>query len=196
MEFVLASASPRRKELLKEVVEDFVVCPAKGEEIQTSLSAKKVVKELAKQKAEEIFYAGNTNKIVLGADTVVALGKRILGKPTDEQDAIETLKSLSDRAHNVHTGVCFCYSSKGKVKSVCAVATTKVYFNALSEEWIRKYVASGSPMDKAGAYGIQDGGLVRKIKGSYSNVVGLPIELCKKIYAKIIKEIENDKAGD
>lgn len=192
MEFVLASASPRRKELLKEVVEDFEIIPAKGEEKPTFFNAKKVVKELAKQKAEEVFLSGNENKIVLGADTVVALGKQVLGKPKDGDDAVRMLKSLSNRAHSVHTGVCFCYSSNGKLKSVSAVATTKVCFNALSEEWIKEYVAGGSPMDKAGAYGIQDGGLVKKIKGSYSNVVGLPVELCKKLYAKIVKEIEND----
>lgn len=192
VEFVLASASPRRKELLKEIVDDFEIIPAKGEEKPTFSNVKKVVKELAKQKAEEIFLSGNGDKIVLGADTVVALGKKILGKPKDEMDAVRMLKSLSNRAHFVHTGVCFCYSLNGKPKSVCAVATTKVYFNALREEWIKEYVAGGSPMDKAGAYGIQDGGLVEKIKGSYSNVVGLPVELCKKLYAKIVKEIEND----
>lgn len=192
MKFILASASPRRKELLKEIVQEFVVCPAKGEEKQIAVSPKNLVKELAKQKANEVFSQGEGDRIVLGADTVVAIGKKILGKPKDETDAFEMLKKLSSRAHYVYTGVCFRYCVNGKSKRVTAVGVTKVYFNELSDEWIKNYVKSGSPMDKAGAYGIQDGGLVKEIKGSYSNVVGLPIELCKKKYAKILKEIAND----
>ncbi|MBE5753217.1 MAG: septum formation protein Maf [Clostridiales bacterium] len=192
MKFILASASPRRKELLKEIVQDFVVLPANGEEKQTAVSPKKLVKELAEQKANEVFLQGDGDRIVLGADTVVAIGKKILGKPKDEKDAFEMLKKLSCRAHYVYTGVCFRYCVNGIDKSVTGVGVTKVYFNELSDEWIKDYVKSGSPMDKAGAYGIQDGGLVKKIKGSYSNVVGLPIELCKKKYTKILKEIAND----
>ncbi len=192
MKFILASASPRRKELLNQIVQEFVVRPAKGEEKQTSLSPKKLVKELAKQKANEVFWLEKGDRIVLGADTIVAVGKKILGKPKDETDAFNTLKELSSRAHYVYTGICFNYYVNGKSKSITAVGVTKVYFNELSDEWIKSYVKSGSPMDKAGAYGIQDGGLVKKIKGSYSNVVGLPIELCKKKYAKILKEIAND----
>lgn len=190
MEFVLASASPRRKELLKEIVEEFEIIPAKGEENLVVSSPKTLVKALARQKAEEVAALPETKgKIVLGADTVVALGQKVLGKPKDEREAVEMLESLSGRAHFVYTGVCFVYEKDGKRRVVNKTSKTRVYFNALSEEWIKNYVAGGSPMDKAGAYGIQDGGLVKKICGSFSNVVGLPVELCKKLYKKIQKEI-------
>lgn len=190
MEFVLASASPRRKELLKEIVEEFEIIPAKGEENLVVSSPKTLVKALAQQKAEEVAALPETKgKIVLGADTVVALGQKVLGKPKDEKEAVEMLESLSGRAHFVYTGVCFVYEKDGERRVVNKTSKTRVYFNALSEEWIKNYVAGGSPMDKAGAYGIQDGGLVKKIRGSFSNVVGLPVELCKKLYKKIQKEI-------
>lgn len=197
MEVILASASPRRKELLKEIVESFEILPAKGEENSSERSPKKLVKALSKQKAEEIFALETAKgKIVLGADTVVVLGKKVLGKPKDEQDAFKMLKSLSGRAHYVYTGVCFLYEIGGKKRVINTLAKTRVYFHKLSDEQINAYVASGSPMDKAGGYGIQDGGLVRKIQGSFSNVVGLPVELCKKIYKKIEKETGNDQTCD
>ena len=105
MEFVLASASPRRKELLKEIVEEFEIIPAKGEENLVVSSPKTLVKALARQKAEEVAALPETKgKIVLGADTVVALGQKVLGKPKDEREAVEMLESLSGRAHFVYTG--------------------------------------------------------------------------------------------
>lgn len=192
MDLVLASASPRRKELLKELEKEFSVLPAKGEESLVEKNPKKLVKALARQKAEEIFCEVGDEKIVLGADTVVAFKGNILGKPKDEQDAVRMLKSLSGKTHFVYTGVCFIYNAKGKKRLKNKVAATKVIFNELSDLEIERYVDSGSPMDKAGAYGIQDGGLVKGIVGSYSNVVGLPVELCKKLYLKIRKELEND----
>ena len=120
---------------------------------------------------------------VLGADTVVALDGRILGKPKDEEDAFEMLSALSGRVHEVFTGVCLlCPAGDAKEKTALRCARTLVEFETLSEAFIRAYIASGSPMDKAGAYGIQDGGLVRRIEGSYSNVVGLPLELLSLIH--------------
>lgn len=190
MEFILASASPRRKELLKEIVPDFEIIPAKGEESAVEKDPKKLVTALSKQKAEEVASLPSAKgKIVLGADTVVAFQGKTLGKPKDEQDAIKMLESLSGKSHFVYTGVCFVYEVKGKRRILCKAAKTRVKFYELTRAWIESYVASGSPMDKAGAYGIQDGGLVKNIRGSFSNVVGLPVELCKKLYAKIIKEI-------
>lgn len=190
MEFILASASPRRKELLKEIVPDFEIIPAKGEESAVEKDPKKLVTALSKQKAEEVALLPSAKgKIVLGADTVVAFQGKTLGKPKDEQDAIKMLESLSGKSHFVYTGVCFVYEVKGERRILCKAAKTRVKFYELTREWIESYVASGSPMDKAGAYGIQDGGLVKNIRGSFSNVVGLPVELCKKLYAKIIKEI-------
>lgn len=190
MEFILASASPRRKELIKEFVEEVEIIPARGEERAVAGTPQTLVKALSRQKAEEVFsLCGEEEKIVLGSDTVVAYRGEILGKPKDETDATRMLKMLSGKSHYVYTGVCFLYSSKGKTKRINSFAKTKVVFNKLTDEWIENYVASGSPMDKAGAYGIQDGGLVKAIRGSFTNVVGLPVELCKKIYAKIKKEL-------
>lgn len=181
MEWILASQSPRRKELLKEIVEQFEIIPAKGEEIlpQNATVEEKVL-SLAKQKAEEVSsLAASNGKWVLGADTIVVLKKEILGKPKDEQDAKRMLSALSGKTHEVLTGVCMMKKQDGQTTSLVAVGKTKVVFERLTKAQIENYVASGSPMDKAGAYGIQDGGLVKKIKGSFSNVVGLPVELCK-----------------
>ncbi len=156
-----------------------------------------LVESLSKQKADEVFSKeGNEETIVLGADTVVAYGKKVLGKPKSEAEAFEMLKMLSGRSHCVYTGVCFIYYKDGKKKYLNRSAKTRVKFNKLSDEWIKDYIKSGSPMDKAGAYGIQDGGLVKTIRGSFTNVVGLPVELCKKLYAKILKEQGYDKNCD
>ena len=190
MEWILASQSPRRKELLKEIVEQFEIIPAKGEEIlpQNATVEEKVL-SLAKQKAEEIASLQSSNgKWVLGADTIVVLKKEILGKPKDEQDAKRMLSALSGKTHEVLTGVCMMKKQDGQTTSLTAVGKTKVVFERLTKAEIEKYVASGSPMDKAGAYGIQDGGLVKKIKGSFSNVVGLPVELCKAMIDRIKQE--------
>jgi septum formation protein len=98
------------------------------------------------------------------------------------------LKMLSGKKHAVYTGVCIASVQNGNLRYICKADKTAVYFNALTEEQLCAYIASGSPMDKAGAYGIQDGGLVKKIKGSYSNVVGLPVELVKRMLKKTDKE--------
>ena len=98
------------------------------------------------------------------------------------------LKSLSGKKHAVYTGVCLAYKKDGKYRYIAKTEKTLVYFNKLSDEWIQEYIAGGSPMDKAGAYGIQDGGLVKKIKGSYTNVVGFPLELVKEMIEKAEKE--------
>ena len=168
-----------------EVVKTFEIIVAKGEENAVFDTPEKLVKSLALQKATEVAgLAQAQGKAVLGADTVVALNGEILGKPKDEADAKRMLCALSGRAHEVYTGVCMLYPEGGKtlVRADC----TKVFFRALSDEFIEAYIKSGSPMDKAGAYGIQDGGLVEKIEGSFTNVVGLPVELCKEM----LKEIE------
>ena len=188
MEWILASASPRRKELLGELLPDFEIVPAKGEETcLAAWSVEETVRALATQKAREV--AGlpiAEGKAVLGADTVVALNGEILGKPVSKSDAERMLKALSGKPHEVYTGVCVSYpDGEGARREIVAADCTKVFFEALSIEQIRAYIDTGSPMDKAGAYGIQDGGLVKKIEGSFSNVVGLPVELCREIIAKI-----------
>ncbi len=189
MDWILASASPRRKELLKEIVPAFEILPSHGEElVDENLSPEDLVKALAKQKAAEVALLPQAKgKIVLGADTVVALEGKILGKPADQEEAFSMLSTLSGKMHEVYTGVCILYpTNEGGRAEITEADCTKVYFFELEKEKIFDYIATGSPMDKAGAYGIQDGGLVERIEGSFSNVVGLPTELCKKM----VKDVE------
>ena len=183
MNWILASASPRRKELLAELIKEFEVIPSNADEsVAGNPAPKALVEQLASMKAEEVARRPeNEGKIVLGSDTVVAFRKEVLGKPKDQDDAFRMLKMLSGEKHEVWTGVCVASVKNGKYVSKVKAEKTSVYFNDLSDEWILGYIEGGSPMDKAGAYGIQDGGLVRKIHGSYSNVVGLPLELCEKL---------------
>ena len=188
MQVVLASASPRRKELLKDVIPEFEILPSAFDESGVEISAPHfLVEKLAKGKSEEVaLRKENDGKIVIGSDTVVAYGAEILGKPKDEKDAERMLKLLSGKKHSVFTGVCFTLARGGKiVAQKSGVAETGVYFNRLTEAFIRDYVKTDSPMDKAGGYGIQDGGLVEKIDGSYSCVVGLPVELVKDMWKEI-----------
>lgn len=184
----MASASPRRKELLAELIKEFEIIPARGEETAPNgLSPEELVKVLARQKAAEVAALPQAKgKAVLGSDTVVSLDGKILGKPASEQEAVAMLTALSGRAHEVYTGVCIVYPTETGAKESVAADCTAVHFNRLSKEDIKAYVATGSPMDKAGAYGIQDGGLVERIEGSFSNVVGLPMELV----ARMINEME------
>ena len=171
--FIVASASPRRKELLEKVGFSFEIIPSDADEsTDGSLSPDGLVVELAKRKAESVFKE-NTDAVVLGCDTVVEYGGTVLGKPSDRSAAVIMLRMLSGKTHNVHTGVCIT----DKEKTVSFVNTVKVEFYELSEELIERYVASGESDDKAGAYGIQGLGcvLVRKIEGDYFSVVGLPV---------------------
>ena len=191
MKWILASASPRRKQLLGEIIPQFDIIPAKGEEKDEGYpNVESLVKALATQKAREVAALDIARgKAVLGADTVVAQDGEVLGKPKDEADAARMLKSLSGRTHEVYTGVCISYpAGEGLSRAErVAAACTKVVFETLTEAQIQAYIQTGSPMDKAGAYGIQDGGLVKEIDGSFSNVVGLPVELCKTLIEEIEK---------
>lgn len=182
MEFVLASQSPRRKDILAKAGYSFEIVPCDKEEIiDLSLTPTEIVKGLALQKAQCVFE--KVQKPTLGADTVVVLDGRILGKPKDKRQSIEMLKMLSGRTHEVITGVAFVQSGQVRVFA----DTTVVEFNDLSDEVIRQYTDLGLGMDKAGGYGAQDGfGLVKRVIGSYYNVVGLPLELLEK-------EIFNEK---
>lgn len=190
MQYILASASPRRKQLLAELVQDFEIIPSQADErVEGAPAPKALVAQLAELKAEEVAKRPeNEGKIVIGSDTVVAFGKTVLGKPKDEEDAFRMLKMLSGKKHAVYTGVSFQLVQNGKYLRYTKVDKTLVYFNDLSDEWIWEYIKGGSPMDKAGAYGIQDGGLVKGIKGSYTNVVGFPLELVKKMIRKAEKD--------
>ena len=167
---VLASKSPRRKKILKDLDYDFIVCPAKKDEVfDLSLGLDEALKKVAESKAKEVseFYS---DSIIISADTIVCLDDKILGKPKSKEDAIHTLKSLSNRKHQVKTGVCIIY----KNQTFLHVETTDVYFKKLVDEDILSYVNSGKCMDKAGSYGIQECDFVDHIEGDYTNVVGLP----------------------
>ena len=172
---VLASASPRRQELLRNAGIEFVVQPAHVPEVpQKDEPPKAYAERLAREKAQAVFRQ-RPSDLVLGADTVVVVGKTILEKPTDLEDASRMLRMLSGRQHLVITGVCLVGSGFEDVGS----EATEVTMSALSDGDIRFYVASGEPMDKAGAYAIQGiaSRWISRIEGDYSNVVGLPVSL-------------------
>lgn len=174
---ILASKSPRRKELLSFITTDFTVKSADVDEtLPQGISPDKAVEYLSKIKAEPF---KNENDIVIGADTVVALDGKILGKPRDDADAFATLKMLSGREHSVFTGVSVIKGEKIETFSV----QTKVKMFELTDEEIEEYIATDEPFDKAGSYGIQGKGslLVEKIDGDYFNVVGLPISRLNRV---------------
>ena len=180
MRYILASKSPRRKELLSEIIEAFdIITKDVDESLPTNIHPREGVEILAVRKGATVAKSVDENCVVISSDTLVELGGIPLGKPENEEDAKKMLSSLSGKAHNVHTGVAVHY--KGKVFS--GVATTAVYFKEISEKEIIDYVNSGDPMDKAGSYGIQSGGgkFVEKIDGDYDTVVGLSVKLTKKL---------------
>mgnify|MGYP001668079893 FL=1 len=216
---ILASASPRRRELLTQIGLDFEVVVSETEEKITSTEPAKVVEELSAQKAEavweklcsmtasqgsvtnaerldegsgvsrtdegsEVFEpeqtsgeTAMTDTLVLGADTVVACDGKILGKPADTEAAAAMLTMLQGRGHEVYTGVTILYEENGERKTLTFHEKTTVHFYPMTDAQIREYVATGDPMDKAGAYGIQGfcARYIRGIEGDYNNVVGLPV---------------------
>ena len=179
--FILASASPRRKEILENAGFDFeIIVSDVDENITEDLSPSETVEELAKRKALAV-WEENKDAVVFGCDTVVAVDGRILGKPRDDDEAFAMIKMLSGKAHTVSTGVCICSEDKISVFS----NTTNVEFYPLSDETIRSYVATGESIDKAGAYGIQGYGsvLIKEIKGDYFSVMGLPVSESSRVLA-------------
>lgn len=174
MKVILASASPRRRELLKQIGIETEIVPSGCEEIdgQTHTAAE-VVEYNAASKGQWVKAKTGDALPVIAADTVVALENQVLGKPADAEEAKAMLRFLSGKAHQVLTGVYVAFGGKALVQ----VCTTDVYFRDLKEAEIEAYVATGEPLDKAGAYGIQGQGaiLVKNIAGDYNNVVGLPL---------------------
>lgn len=197
---ILASASPRRRELLTQIGLTFEVVVSETEEKITSTEPAKVVEELSAQKAEAVWNcthlqvdttddtkdAAALDSIVIGADTVVACEGRILGKPKDAENAVAMLTMLQGRAHEVYTGVTILYRECGEKKALTFHEKTAVHFYPMTEAQIREYVATGDPMDKAGAYGIQGfcARYIRGIEGDYNNVVGLP---AGRVYQELYK---------
>lgn len=186
MKIILASASPRRRELLSQMGLHFEVLPSQGEEIITKIKPEEAVMELAQQKAAEVAARCADDTLIIGADTVVVKDGKILGKPADEDDAVRMLSLLEGSAHQVYTGVCLMKKVDGRESSHTFYEETKVTFYPMSRSEIQSYVESGDPMDKAGAYGIQGSCAVyiSGIAGDYNNVVGLPIA---RLYHEMIE---------
>ena len=179
--FILASASPRRKEILESAGYSFdIIVSDADENITDDLTPDETVEELAKRKALAV-WEDNKDAVVFGCDTVVAIDGKILGKPKDDEEAIAMISSLSGKVHTVSTGVCICAEDKISVFS----NTTEVEFYPLGEDTIKSYVATGESRDKAGAYGIQGFGrvLIKEIKGDYFSVMGLPVSESARVLA-------------
>ncbi|HKM03171.1 MAG TPA: Maf family protein [Lachnospiraceae bacterium] len=187
-QIILASASPRRKELLEQIGVTFTIIPSKQEEVITSKEPTEIVKELSLQKAMEVAEVITKGKespheivsIIIGADTIVAYGNRIMGKPKNENEAKEMLTLLQGNMHQVYTGVTVVIDKK----FVTFCEKTDVVMYPMSDQQVNEYIKSREPMDKAGAYAIQGkcAMYVKEIHGDYNNVVGLPIaRLCQEI---------------
>ena len=180
---VLASASPRRQELLRQIGCGFRVVVSDAEELSgDGISPERLAVENARRKAEDVAAKEGGNAPVLGADTVVAVDETILGKPKDETDAVRMLRLLSGRQHFVYTGIALAY--RGEIYE--GVVQTEVWVDELSEKEIEAYIATGEPMDKAGAYAVQGiaAKFIPRIDGSFSNVVGLPLHAVKELARK------------
>ena len=184
MQVILASASPRRLALLQQIGIEATVCPADFDEVSGSaVQAEDVVLANAVGKCQAVVKIIGDSLPVVAADTVVVAEGVILGKPQDAEDAFKMLKQLSGKTHKVLTGIAVSYAGE----MLAEVCETKVVFRELTDEEIKNYVATGEPLDKAGAYGIQGKGavLVEKIDGCYNNVVGLPLTRMQLILAKL-----------
>ena len=203
---ILGSASPRRRELLAQIGVDFEVRVSDKDEIYKSSIPEEIVKELSLMKAENVAsdllenaaddHAGSAageekaikDTVIIGADTIVVLDDEILGKPSDEEDAVRMIARLQGREHWVYTGVAVLdFGPDGEKSVINYPVGTKVYVNAMTEDEIRAYVATKDPLDKAGAYGIQGrfAAYIDRIDGDYYNVVGLPVS---RVY-RTLKEV-------
>lgn len=174
---VLASASPRRRELLSQIGLAYEVLPSQKEEASKAREASELVTELSAQKAEDIASSIEGPALIIGADTVVCHNGQILGKPGNEEEAAGMLAFLQGDTHQVYTGVTLILKSGAKNREVHFTEMTEVEFGPMDESEIREYIATGEPMDKAGAYGIQGfaARYIVAVRGDYSNVVGLPV---------------------
>lgn len=188
LKVVLASASPRRKELLSLIFNEYDICPADCDEtLPEGIKAQEAVEYLSLIKNKAALELCSKESLVISADTVVAVDGEILGKPVDKDDARRMISLLSGRAHQVYTGVTLSLNGEFKTFS----EKTDVVFYELTEEEIETYISSSEPYDKAGSYGIQGkaGLLVKSVNGDYYNVVGLPVARLKR---EILSFIETD----
>ena len=187
---ILASASPRRRDLMSLLNIPFEIIPAVSDEVISEKSPSLAAQKLAESKAEEVMdgliFDDNETIVVIGADTVVSCNCKILGKPMDTDDAVCMLREIQGSSHEVYTGVSIIWKSPNdERKKLSFSECTKVNVYAMTDDEIRAYVATGEPMDKAGSYGIQGffAAYVKKIDGDYNNVVGLPLS---KVYHELI----------
>lgn len=188
---ILASASPRRRELLTQIGIEYEVIPSKKEEVITSNVPSIIVQELSRQKAEDIVLKQKQEgRIVLGADTVVAFDGEVMGKPATQKEAYEMLSKLQNAVHQVYTGVTLSYLAGEKINSYTFFEETEVSVYPMTEKEILAYIASGDTMDKAGSYGIQGSfaAYIKGIRGDYNNVVGLPVG---RVYQELKKLLES-----
>lgn len=188
MRIILASKSPRRKELLSLITKDFEVIVSNADEnVSEELSPEEKAQAIAVQKAEDVFQSmekgvnSHEDMVVIGCDTIVVLDNEIYGKPKDRDDAIRMLKKFSNRNHEVMSGLCMIFRKNGQISKKIACDTTMVHVKQLSEDEIEKWLDTGNAWDKAGAYAIQQEFAVHidKINGNYDTVMGLPIH---KVY--------------
>ena len=186
MKYVLASKSPRRKELMRFISEDFLVAVEDIDESSSySLSPIEAVQDIAKRKGEAVdpIYP---NDLIISADTIVVLDNEIIGKPKDEDDAKAILRKLSGKIHQVYTG----FRVKYLAKEFIGIVASSVEFNKLDDSLIDLYVASGSPLDKAGGYGVQDNDafhIIKNVTGSIDNVIGFPVKEILQAVNEVIK---------
>ena len=189
MRYILASKSPRRKELMKIISSDFLIAVEDiDEDSSYKLAPIEAVKDIAKRKGEAVdkYYP---NDLVISADTIVVIDNQIIGKPKDKEDAKRILRMLSNKSHYVYTA----YRLKYLNKELINIVASEVIFNELNEDLIDKYVASGSPLDKAGAYGVQDNDvypIIKKVIGSVDNVIGFPVKEIKVDIEKLISSCD------
>lgn len=186
MNLVLASASPRRQELLADLGLVFAVRPADiDESVHSGELGTDYVLRLAREKAAAV---AGTGELVIAADTTVDLNGELLGKPVDDDDARTLMRKLSNSVHHVHTGVCaLAIDANGTVRDESTVITTAVTFAPVPDAWIDWYIATGEPFDKAGGYGMQGSAaiFVHRIDGSPTNVIGLPLDATASLVAQL-----------
>ena len=178
-QIILASSSPRRRELLEKAGVHFQVMPSQEEERIENKEPAQIVENLSWQKAASVASKADRDVIVIGSDTLVAYEGKVLGKPRDEEEAVETLKLLQGNTHQVYTGVTVIVRDKEEEITKTFSRRTDVTFYPVDEKEIRDYVATGDPMDKAGSYDIRGdfSVYIKEIYGDYNNVVGLPVSM-------------------
>lgn len=191
MKIILASASPRRKELLELLTKDFEVIPSNVEEkINSQLTLEEQAKQLSYIKAKDIYEKTSGDRIIIGSDTMVTKDNKIYGKPQNKEYAKQMIKELisGDKTHIIYTGLTVLIEKNGEYKEYKTFDTVKVYLKNITDEEIEKWINSGNAMDKAGAYGIQNEFcvFVEKIEGNYHSVVGLPTQILYNIIKNYI----------